>query len=347
MKRILSHRSFFIGIFALLGIFLILFFPSSASRSAKNAAETWLRVILPTLLPFSVLSGIFVKSGAAQRLSKYAAPISRFFGFSDCFAYIFGMSLLSGYPIGAKLTSSMYEQHLLSDDETPLIVNATSTSGPGFLVSAVSLGMLGSAEYIPALLIPHILSAVIIAKLNGSVPHFSAASVSFIPHTRNISTIFSESIAESMNSMLVILGAMVLFSAVSAMVGILGISSAFMNALLSGILEFSSGCSAAALLPPHIALPLIAFISSFGGFSVILQTMAISSASKIPLRNFIPCKLLQGAFAMLISCFFFPSRRSFAFSASFVGFCLLFFFRKNKKQPSGLFKCTKKPSASK
>ena len=87
MKRILSHRSFFLGLFALLSILLILFFPTAATDAAADAAETWLRVILPTLLPFAVLSGIFVKSGAAERLSRYAAPISRLFGFSDAFAY--------------------------------------------------------------------------------------------------------------------------------------------------------------------------------------------------------------------------------------------------------------------
>ncbi len=336
MKRILSHRSFFIGISALTAILLILIFPSAATHAAEKAADTWLHVILPTLLPFSLLSGIFVKSGTAQRLAKYAAPISRFFGFSDCFAYIFGMSLLSGYPIGAKLPATMYGQRLISGDEASLIVNASSTSGPGFLVSAVAFGMLGSAGFIPALLIPHVLSAVIVAKLNGMSPHITTVPSSFAAPTKSISRVFSESVIDSMNSMLLILGAMVLFSAVSSLIGAFGISSVLVNALFSGMLEFSSGCAEAASLPPHVSLPLIAFISGFGSFSVILQTAAICSDAGIPMKRFLPNKLLQGSLAMLIACMFYPNCRSIAFSAAAASLCFLLFFGKirTKNQPA-------------
>lgn len=306
MKRILSHRSFFLGLCALVSIILILFFSAAAFSAAADAADTWLHVILPTLLPFSVLSAIFVKSGAAERLSRYAAPISRLFGFSDPFAYIFFMSLLSGYPIGAKLTASLYKQGQLSKSEASLIVNAASTSGPAFLVSAISLNMLGSAEYIPAVLVPHILSAVIVAKLNGSIPHPRKISANTFSPPPPLSSIFFDAVSDSVSSMLAVLGAMVLFGALSSVFSFLltGVCPIWLSSLFTGILEFSSGCISASSLDPALALPIIAFISGFGSLSVCLQTASVCSSCSIPLKCFLRSKLLQGALAALIASFF-------------------------------------------
>ena len=61
-----------------------------------------------------------------------------------CSGYIYFMSILSGYPLGAKLTKDFFDNKQISLAEAKRIVAFCSTSGPIFMIGSVGVSLLGS-----------------------------------------------------------------------------------------------------------------------------------------------------------------------------------------------------------
>lgn len=335
MKRILFPRSFLIGLFCLLSIFLLLIFAESAVSAARHAAETWLKVILPSLLPFSILADLLLQSGTAQLLTrKIGRPISGFFGFSHSFFYVFLMSLLSGYPVGARLTTALYEENQLSREEASLMLNACSTCGPSFLLAGVAVGMLREPRLGLLLLPAHVLAAAVTAAANGRIPHMTLHTEQFLSTRKSAGMMFLSSVTQSVSGMLIVLGAMVLFSGLSAVFGeLLNVlnPSPILSAMLTGFLEFSAGCEKAASLSSPLSLLLISFFCGFGSLSVYLQTRAVAAKSGIPDQHLFLSKLMQGSLsAFFAELLILPSAglSPVAFLPPALSLCFLILFRR-------------------
>ena len=81
----------------------------------------------------------------------------------------------------------------------------------------------------------------------------------------------------------------------------IGISSNFISAISSGIIELTNGLSTVCSIPEKsisINIIISAFLLGFGGISVLLQVLSIISKSDISIKAYFIGKLLQG----IISC---------------------------------------------
>lgn len=86
-----------------------LLFPQAVSDSAKEGLLMWFQIVLPSLLPFSIVSSVIMGLGLTERITGVVAPVlQRVFGItrSGCYAVVVGM--LSGYPLGAATTAELY-----------------------------------------------------------------------------------------------------------------------------------------------------------------------------------------------------------------------------------------------
>ncbi len=82
---------------------------------------------------------------------------------------------------------------------------------------------------------------------------------------------------------------------------IFGLSSIYIKGILSGLLELTNGVSlVSAISNKAISVNIIIsafFLLGFGGISVALQVLSISSKAKISIKKYIYGKLLQGIIA--------------------------------------------------
>ena len=93
----------------LLLLIFLLRFPEEALAASRDGLKLWLNTLLPTLLPFIILTGILIHTGTAEKLLKPLAPVwSHVFGISPSGAYALLLGLLCGYPMGTKITSDLY-----------------------------------------------------------------------------------------------------------------------------------------------------------------------------------------------------------------------------------------------
>lgn len=90
-------------------LLFLLFHPKEALTGVKNGLGLWLNIMIPTLLPFLILTGALLKTGNIRKFLKPSAFFWKtFFGLSPAGAYVLILGLLCGYPMGAKLAHDLY-----------------------------------------------------------------------------------------------------------------------------------------------------------------------------------------------------------------------------------------------
>ena len=66
----------------------------------------WFEKMIPTLLPFMILSGILIRMNLSDSFARLFAPLLRpLFGLSDSCLYVLVIGFLCGFPMGARVTA--------------------------------------------------------------------------------------------------------------------------------------------------------------------------------------------------------------------------------------------------
>ncbi len=292
----------------LIGSFCILTlcFPQIAMESAREAMSLWAVSVVPALFSFSTAISLLISLRILNPLSQLLQPLTRkIFGFDGHFSYLFLSSALSGYPIGAKLTTDLYRQHQLSKNQAEMLLSCVSTSGPMFILGSVCMGMLGSASYSIYLLWPHYLSALCICLITGrryrhtehaeqlSKPAFSLSPTT----TSDFGSAFAEAATSCIKSMLLVCGFMIIYAVyTSTIVQLLQkfhLSAPACKVIL-GLLEMTTGCTNSAIFPLPTRLIYLSFLISFGGISIYSQTTALAASAGLRARHFLIHKSIQG-----------------------------------------------------
>lgn len=122
-----------------LGVLLLVFLvmhPREGFASAKEGMTLWLNTLLPTLLPFMILTGILIHTGGIEKLLTPLAPVFRFLLGVDVYGgYVFLLGMLCGYPMGAKLASDLYEAGKISHSEAHYLTTFCNHASPAFVIT--------------------------------------------------------------------------------------------------------------------------------------------------------------------------------------------------------------------
>ena len=139
------------------------------------------------------------------------------------------------------------------------------------------------------------------------------------PKLSSLGSILQNSIMTSISTVVMIGGFVILFSVIisilkntgifdilsnmlSPVLSAFNIPNNFANGILSGIVELTNGVATISSIPiKKISINIIicAFLLGFGGISILLQVLSITSTSDMSIKPYIIGKLLQGAFAAL------------------------------------------------
>ena len=162
--KILKKTNIILGIFLLFIIILIAINPAKYSLIAFKGIEIWAKVLLPSLLPFFILTKLFASTGVIDGVTKIFSPfMSKLYNCPSESAYVFFMSILTGYPVGSKLVSDLYNNSTF-DKAQAIRTNAfCSNSGPMFILGSVAIGMFCDKKMGIVILTSHIIGAL----LNG------------------------------------------------------------------------------------------------------------------------------------------------------------------------------------
>lgn len=289
-----------------LGLMLCMLTHSELAVSYASAGLlVWFNRMVPTLLPFMILSGVLIRmrlaGSFASLFSPVLAPVFRVSG--NCL-YVMLMGFVCGFPMGAKCTADMLEQGQISRREARFLLAFCNNIGPvyfcGYVVPLLGIRRLGLCLFgmygLPLLygLVLRYTVYRVTEPVNGadirtaSASPISGDSVPGQSPPLPLLAALDASVASALQSMTMLGGYMVLFNLLNLVPALLAeiavdlfsqsiVSAAFcglqpdeITALLSPLLEISGGLQT--LGASHPLYSLIAL--TFGGLSCLAQTYA-------------------------------------------------------------------------
>lgn len=295
--------------------------------SSAASITLWLTKVFPALFPFLAACGILLRIGAAERMGHLLRPLTKLlFGLDGIAAFPFFLGILSGYPMGAKITAQLYEKKYISLEEVQHILVCSNNPGPLFLIGTIGVGFFGMPIFGYLLLAASFCGAVttgILWRFRRKKTPVSAHTHTYRPSstTTSLTELLTDSVADAINTILLIGGYLILFGAVSETIeqtgifihlsetlSILSLSAETLQGLCSGLLEMTNGAYLLSLAPDalRLRLTITAFLVSFGGLSILGQTFGVLSAVPINKKDYLKGKLLNALFSSLFFWFFYP-----------------------------------------
>jgi sporulation integral membrane protein YlbJ len=141
----------------------LLIIPEESVEAAKNGLKLCANVIIPSLFPFFVLSGMLVELDAARYLGILFEKLMRpLFNLGGSCAVPLVLGFLGGYPTGARTAIAIYEKGLCSKEEAERLLAFCNNSGPAFILGVVGAGIFSSSRAGIILYLSHTLASIII-----------------------------------------------------------------------------------------------------------------------------------------------------------------------------------------
>jgi sporulation integral membrane protein YlbJ len=317
-------------VFGIAFIAALIIYPKTAVEAASKGIKLWIEIVLPSLFPFFVASQLLSKSGFINIFGVLLEPIMRpLFNVPGCGSFALAMGIVSGYPVGATITTDLRKEKLLSKTEAERLLTFTNNSGPLFIMGAVAVGMfkLPRAGYL--LYISHIAACLTVGLVfkyykrqncKSSRP-VSSLSENFrieLSRMRNSTadpwSIFGECIKNSIFTVLTIGGFIIFFSVLINIIIVSGISGSIgsflavflgkygmdsrnIEGVICGIFEITTGTNMIKLAPAALKIKLCcaSLIIGWAGLSVHAQVISIVNSSDISVKPYIFGKALQGS----------------------------------------------------
>ena len=124
----------------LIFIVYILFFPQDAVTAAADGLVLWYERVLPSLLPFAILSNILIYSGFTGYLVKLLYPLLRLIlPASRNGSFVLLSGFLFGFPMGSKNCAEMLKCRQLEYQEAEILFMVTNNISPVFISKLYSL----------------------------------------------------------------------------------------------------------------------------------------------------------------------------------------------------------------
>lgn len=334
------------AIAVLITVFIIIF-SEQAFNAALEGLKVWWEVVFPSLLPFFIIAEILMGLGVVHFMGALLEPLMRpLFKVPGVGAFAMAMGLASGYPIGAKITGNLRRKKLCTKTEAERLVSFTNTADPLFMIGAVAVGMfhradlgiiMAGAHYISSLLVGFVLRFYkgdeeenqIERRKHKRRKNILSYAVSELIEARrkdgrSTGELIGDSIKESVNTLLLIGGFIILFSVItkmfiatgliSAISGVLmiilkplGIAETMVLPLISGFFEITNGANLASQAQsPLLHQVIIAnAIIAWSGMSVHAQVATMVNGTDIKLKPYIFARILQSILAGFITIFLF------------------------------------------
>ena len=298
LRKKISSAALFLLLFLFAAVFLSS--PARYGQSVLNGLMLWAGAILPTALPLLVVLSLMVRSPAFSALSGRLSPAAeKLFRIPGVGAGAMLLSVLSGYPAGARTVLELFEQGRLKQGDVFYTACLCSTSGPAFCLGAAA-GMFGSPAAGLLLFCSHLVAvgliSLLLPRLTG---HKKSASAAPLP-VRNGEP-FSELLLGAVRSVLSVGALIALFFCLKEMLfSLLPPLSGVGEGILSGLLEVTAGVSALAKLKTPLSLALAAAEVSFGGLCVNAQQLSFLSGTGVKALPFLLVKCAHGLLAFAL-----------------------------------------------
>ncbi|MDI7246354.1 MAG: sporulation integral membrane protein YlbJ [Bacillota bacterium] len=318
----------------------IIVYPDVAFEASVEGLRVWWHIVFPALLPFFIAAEALMALGVVHFLGVLLEPLMRpLFDVPGVGAFAFAMGLTGGYPIGARITANLRKQNLCNQIEGERLASFTNTADPLFMAGAVAVGMFGMPSLAFTICGAHYVSAVIVGvllRLHGGSQvrqelsqdrreNILARALAELYRARqadgrSFGQLFGDSVKDSVNSMLLIGGFIMMFSVIIRVLTVagvtrllsapiafalspLGLDPTLVPAFVSGFFEITLGSELASKAAAPLLHRIMAAnaIIAWSGLSVFAQVTTMCSGTDIRMTPYVVSRVVQAAISAAIT----------------------------------------------
>lgn len=298
--------------FSLISIFFFMLVkPNETFSGANEGLLLWFQIVLPTLLPFIIITNLLVRTNTMFYFSKCLSPIlSPLFSISPNGTFAMMTGFLCGYPMGAKVTADLVKSGKISKNEGAYLLSFCNNTSPMFIMNYVVLKNLKHKELLFPSLIILLLSPILCSFLfriyylrNEKLHSHSSLSS---PHLYFHFQIWDNAIMNGFELITKVGGYIILFSVFITLLQELPCSAPLWKTFILPSLEVTNGIPM--LLASGLSFPFtficIMSLVSFGGFCSIAQTKCMLEDTGLSIISYIIEKLITTMVTSLLSFFY-------------------------------------------
>lgn len=290
----MKSKRFGTALIAAAGMMVMIFDSKTAFQGAADGVSLCIHTLIPSLLPFLFLSGMFMDSLYGQSSISLRLP-GMFFGLPRGTESLFVPAFLGGYPIGAQCIASAVKKGQLNQRNAERLLSFCSNVGPSFLFGVLST-QFSSSWYLWLCWLIQVMSSVFVScffQINDTkdcivIPKQQATSL----------------MECTLSAMGKICGWVVLFRVLISFLEkwVLWLFPDWISVFFTGIFELSNGCCVLSKIPSEAMRFVICnSMLSFGGICVLMQTISVCDGLSV--RYYLIGKVIQcGVSALMAAC---------------------------------------------
>lgn len=277
----------------------LLILPSQALKASRSGLNLWFGTLVPTLLPFIILSSFLIHSNLVRILAALVHPIlGRIYDLSPEGSYALFTGFLCGYPVGAKVLGDLKRNHRIHPEEARYLLGFVNNVSPSFVLTFLVTEQLKSpGRVLPCLVMLYGLPLFYGLLTKKEYIH-RKKRVQFTG-IKNASTVqisfelLDACIYDAVNTLLKLGGYLILFSILAEILSQLPFLTPAFASIGTGILEITNGIPKIIhCFPETTSFRILMPLTAFGGCSALAQTFSVLKGSDLPLGYYLRSKLI-------------------------------------------------------
>ena len=281
-------------------MYCAIYFSKECSQGVINGLSFCVTVLVPSLFVFMVIASYIANSKIAQVLGKIlATPTQKLLGLPDVSATPLILSLIGGYPVGARCVAEMYSNKTISKAQAQKLSMMAVCAGPGFVINYISNALLNNKSAGIVLLLSQIMSFAIVAIICGR--GIKADTTCPVKQVTDKNTGFVEAVHSGCVATVNMCAMVIVFSAIISICDRVFAHTPLLRDVITGLLEVTTACNR---LSTKYPLYVTSFLTGFGGLSVHFQIFSALKDVGINKFLFFSIRILQGIIAGSITYIF-------------------------------------------
>ncbi len=279
------------------------FFVIDLKSIILESSNIWLYNLVPSMLPFYVISDLLINYGLIDILAfLFKKIINKLFNVSENASFVIFFSMFTGFPSSAKYLKNLLDLNYISLEDANKIIRFTHFSNPLFIINVIGNTIIGNKKIGFLILLSHYLSNFIIGFLYRK-EQSQKLTAKRVKNTKSFGSILTASFINSFDSLLIVLGSLITFKILTSII----FHYFGFNFIISSLLEITQGLFALKNLTLNIELKALIAVAmiSFGGFCIHTQVYSILSETKISYKNYFFSRILHVIIATTILTLFF------------------------------------------
>lgn len=280
----------------ILEIFILLN-PNILITYSKDALKLFINKLFISLFPFFVLNKILIDYNLQYYISKSKK--------NNTSLSIIILSMLSGMPSNAEYIKDYLDNNIISLKEAEKLLIITFFPSPVFVITVIGyLEFNNTFIGVILLSIVYLTNFVLYLLIKNKYKDNCSNNNLLIKKNKNFILSLKESIHSSFESLMIILGNIIIFSILVGLLNNYLNLNIYLESIITSLLELSNGIKKISDLITNfnIKFCLCLFALIFSGFSIHFQISSILSKYNI---NFLKIFLYRLEIAIIISSFFY------------------------------------------